>query len=44
MALIIASIGLTSGVLGAAQYSIISAMALLSSFMVPPVLKRVLEK
>ncbi len=44
VALIIASLGLTSGVLGAAQYSVISAMALLSTFMVPPLLSRVLKK
>lgn len=44
VALIIASLGLTSGVLGAAQYSVISAMALLSTFLVPPLLARVLQK
>lgn len=44
VALIIASLGLSSGVLGAAQYSIISAMALLSTFMVPPLLSRLLKK
>jgi len=44
VALIIASLGLSSGVLGAAQYSIISAMALLSTFIVPPILTRVLKK
>jgi len=44
VALIIASLGLSSGVLGAPQYSIISAMALLSTFMVPPIMKRVLKK
>lgn len=44
VALIIASLGLSSGVLGAAQYSIISAMALLSTFIVPPILTRVLGK
>ena len=44
VALIIASLGLTSGVLGVAQYSVISAMALLSTFMVPPLLTRVLKK
>lgn len=44
VALIIASLGLTSGVLGAAQYSIISAMALLTTFVVPPILTRVLKK
>jgi len=44
VALIIASLGLTSGVLAAPQYSIISAMALLTTFMVPPILTRVLKK
>jgi Kef-type K+ transport system membrane component KefB len=44
VALIIASLGLSSGVLGASQYSIISAMALLSTFIVPPILSRVLKK
>jgi len=44
VALIIASLGLSAGVLGAPQYSIISAMALLSTFMVPPILKSVLKK
>lgn len=44
VALIVASIGLTTSVLTAAQYSIISAMALLTTFMVPPILGRVLEK
>ncbi|MCX6770871.1 MAG: cation:proton antiporter [Candidatus Micrarchaeota archaeon] len=44
VALIIASLGLSTGVLGAAQYSIISAMALLSTFIVPPILSRVLKK
>ena len=43
VALIIASLGLTSGVLGAPQYSIISAMALLTTFIVPPILTRVLK-
>ncbi|MDD5172200.1 MAG: cation:proton antiporter [Candidatus ainarchaeum sp.] len=44
VALIVASIGLTSGVLTVAQYSIISAMALLTTFMVPPLLSRMLKK
>ncbi|MEW6748924.1 MAG: cation:proton antiporter [Candidatus Micrarchaeota archaeon] len=43
VALIVASIGLTSGVLDAAQYSIISAMALLTTFAVPPLLQRLLK-
>ena len=44
VALIVASLGLSNGVLSAAQYSVISAMALLSTFMVPPLLSRVLKK
>lgn len=44
VALIVASLGLTSGVLSVAQYSIISAMALLSTFMVPPLLSHTLKK
>lgn len=43
VALIVASIGLTTGVLGTAQYSIISAMALLTTFAVPPLLQMVLK-
>lgn len=44
VALIVGSIGLTTGVLGSAQYSIITAMALLTTFIVPPLLGMVLEK
>ena len=44
VALIVASIGLTTSVLTTEQYSIISAMALLTTFMVPPLLSRVLKK
>lgn len=44
VALIIAALGLSAGVLGAPEYSIISAMALLTTFMVPPILKAVLKK
>ncbi|MFA6489282.1 MAG: cation:proton antiporter [Candidatus Micrarchaeia archaeon] len=44
VALIVASIGFTAGALDVAQYSIISAMALLTTFMVPPLLSRVLKK
>lgn len=44
VALIVASIGLTSGVINAPQYSVISAMALLTTFVVPPILARVLKK
>ncbi|MEK6917306.1 MAG: cation:proton antiporter, partial [Nanoarchaeota archaeon] len=38
VALIIASIGLTKGILPTAEYSVISAMALLTSFVAPPIL------
>jgi Kef-type K+ transport system membrane component KefB len=44
VALIIASLGLTTGVLSTAQYSIISAMALLTTFVVPPLLGSLLKK
>ncbi|MFH0884529.1 MAG: cation:proton antiporter [Candidatus Micrarchaeota archaeon] len=44
VALIIASLGLTTGVLSTAQYSIISAMALLTTFIVPPLLGSLLKK
>lgn len=44
VALIVASIGFTAGALDVAQYSIISAMALLTTFIVPPLLSRVLKK
>jgi len=44
VALIVASIGLTSGVLTVAQYSIISAMALLTTFVVPPIFARMIKK
>ena len=44
VALIVASLGLSGGVLSAAEYSVISAMALLSTFIVPPLLSRVLKK
>jgi len=43
VALIVASIGLTSGVLGQAQYSVITAMALITTFAVPPILGRLLK-
>jgi len=43
VALIVASIGLTTGALTAAQYSVISAMALLTTFIAPPVLSRLLR-
>lgn len=44
VALIIASLGLTTGVLTTPQYSVISAMALLTTFMVPPLLGMLLKK
>jgi Kef-type K+ transport system membrane component KefB len=44
VALIVASLGLTTDILTSAQYSIISAMALLTTFMVPPMLGRLLRK
>lgn len=44
VALIVASIGLTTAVLTAAQYSIISAMALLTTFIVPPALGHMLKR
>lgn len=44
VALIIASLGLTTGVLTTPQYSIISAMALLTTFVVPPMLGWLLKK
>jgi len=44
VALIVASIGLTTSVLNASQYSIISAMALLTTFLAPPVLGYLLKR
>ncbi len=44
VALIVGSIGLTTGVLSAAQYSVITAMALLTTFIVPPLLGSLLKK
>ncbi|MBU0590910.1 cation:proton antiporter [Candidatus Micrarchaeota archaeon] len=44
VALIIASIGFTSGVLNSSEYSIISAMALLTTFVVPPILTKLLKE
>jgi Kef-type K+ transport system membrane component KefB len=44
VALIVASIGLSTAVLSAAQYSIITAMALLTTFIVPPLLGQLLKK
>lgn len=44
VALIIAALGLSSGVLSQPEYSVISAMALLTAFMAPPILSRLLGK
>jgi len=44
VALIVASIGLSTSVLTSAEYSVISAMALLTTFVVPPMLTRILGK
>ncbi|HSB46545.1 MAG TPA: cation:proton antiporter [Candidatus Bilamarchaeum sp.] len=43
VALIVASLGLTSGILSSAEYSLISAMALLTTFLTPPMLSRLLK-
>ncbi|MDD5340786.1 MAG: cation:proton antiporter [Candidatus ainarchaeum sp.] len=43
VALIVAALGLTNGILDAAQYSIIAAMALLTTFIAPPLLQRILK-
>ncbi len=43
VALIIASIGLTTAILTTAEYSVISAMALLTTFVTPPLLGRLLK-
>jgi len=44
VALIVASIGLSTKVLSVSEYSIISAMALLTTFVVPPVLNALIKK
>ncbi len=44
VALIVASLGLTSSVLNPAEYSVISAMALLTTFVAPPMLSRILRR
>lgn len=43
VALIVAAIGLSTNILSASQYSIISAMALLTTFAVPPLLGRLVK-
>ncbi len=43
VALIVAALGLSAGILSGAQYSIISAMALLTTFAVPPILTHLLK-
>jgi len=44
VALIVAAIGLSTNILTASQYSIISAMALLTTFAVPPILGRLVKQ
>jgi Kef-type K+ transport system membrane component KefB len=44
VALIVASIGLSAKVLSVPEYSVITAMALLTTFIVPPLLMRILRK
>ncbi len=44
VALIVASIGLSSSILSAAEYSVISAMALLTTLAAPPLLSAVLKR
>jgi Kef-type K+ transport system membrane component KefB len=44
VALIVASLGLSTGVLSVAEYSVISAMALLTTFLTPPLLAHLLKK
>lgn len=44
VALIVASIGFTKGILDVSEYSIISAMALLTTFLVPSMLSAILNK
>jgi Kef-type K+ transport system membrane component KefB len=43
VALIVASLGLSTKVLSVPEYSIISAMALLTTFLVPPILSKLLK-
>jgi Kef-type K+ transport system membrane component KefB len=43
VALIIAAIGLSKGILNAQQYSIISAMALLTTLMVPGLISYIVK-
>ncbi|MFH1784843.1 MAG: cation:proton antiporter [Candidatus Micrarchaeota archaeon] len=44
VALIVASLGLSTGVLAVSEYSVISAMALITTFLVPPLLGKLLSK
>lgn len=44
VALIVASLGLFAGALDGAQYSIISAMALITTFVVPPVISQIIKQ
>lgn len=43
VALIVASIGLTTGVLTSSEYSIIASMALLTTIVTPPILKKLID-
>jgi Kef-type K+ transport system membrane component KefB len=44
VALIVASLGLFAGALNSAQYSIISAMALITTFIVPPIMNQMIKQ
>lgn len=44
VALIVASLGLFAGALDSAQYSIISAMALITTFVVPPAMNHIIKQ
>lgn len=44
VALIVASLGLFAGALNSAQYSIISAMALITTFIVPPIMTQIIKQ
>ena len=44
VALIVASIGLTTGILNNAQYSVIATMALLTTLVTPPIVQALIEK
>lgn len=44
VALIVAALGLSAGALNGAQYSIISAMALITTFVVPPIMTQIIKQ